>query len=78
MQRTERRSRATLSPDVCRSLALLAAGLHTVEVAAELGLDPGTVHHHVAEAKAAFGATSKLEAVVRALQLDLIELPYAD
>ena len=64
-----------LPRDVRRTLALSAAGLNTAEVAERLGLDPDTVRRHVEQAKLALGATSKLEAVVRALRLGLIAAP---
>jgi DNA-binding NarL/FixJ family response regulator len=71
-------SRPELSPVVCRSLGLLASGLLPEQVAVRLGTTPDTIRGHVAEAMAALGATSKLGAVWRALQLGLIELPEAD
>ena len=71
--------------DPCRSLVLTelehlvlrlsATGLTTVEVAAGLGMSPDDVRRHMGRAIAALGARSKLEAVVLALRLGLIDLP---
>ena len=56
-------------------LRLSVTGLLTHEVADHLGTSPDEVRRHVAGALAALGARSKLEAVVLALRLGLIELP---
>ncbi len=52
-----------------------ATGMLTHEVAEHLGISPDEVRRHVAGAMAALGARSKLEAVVVALRLGLVELP---
>jgi DNA-binding CsgD family transcriptional regulator len=49
--------------------------MYTDEVADQLGLDPAAVSSQLARAKAALGTTSKLETVVRAMQLGLIAPP---
>ena len=56
-------------------LQVSATGLLTDEVAIQLGMDPDEVRRHLVGAMAALGASSKLEAVVLALRLGLIELP---
>ena len=56
-------------------LRLSATGLTTDEVAERLGLHPDEVRRHLASTMAALGASSKLEAVVRALERGLIHLP---
>lgn len=47
------------------------------EIAAHLGTNPDEVRGHLAPAVAVLGARSKLEAVVIALRLGLIDLPDA-
>ena len=56
-------------------LRLSATGLTTAEVAAHLDMEPDEVRRHMGCAIAALGARSKLEAVVLALRLGLIDLP---
>ena len=56
-------------------LRLSATGLLTHEVAERLGISPDGVRGHIRAAMAALGASSKLEAVVRALERGLIHLP---
>ena len=56
-------------------LRLSATGLTTAEVAAELGMSPDEVRRHMARVMAALGASSKLEAVLLALRLGLVDLP---
>ncbi len=58
-----------------RVLRLSATGLLTHEVAEQLGMHPGEVRRHIGRAMAALGARSKLEAVMLALRLGLIDLP---
>jgi DNA-binding NarL/FixJ family response regulator len=59
----------------CRVLQLSAMGLSAVEVAAAIKLRTETVREDIADAIVALSVRSKLEAVVIALQLGLIELP---
>ena len=61
--------------ETCRVLQLSATGLAAVEVAATMQLPIETVREHIAEAISALSARSKVEAVVIAFQLGLIELP---
>ena len=61
--------------ETCRVLQLSATGLAAAEVAATMQLPIGTVREYIAEAIVALSAKSKVEAVVIALQLGLIELP---
>jgi DNA-binding NarL/FixJ family response regulator len=58
---------------VCRTLELVARGLTTDEAAARLEVSPGVVRRHLASAIVALGARSKLEAIVAALRLGLID-----
>ena len=55
-------------------LRLSATGLTTAEVAEELGIAPDEARQHVARVMDAFGARSKLEAVVLALRAGLVGL----
>ena len=64
-----------LDPDARRALELSVGGLTATEVAAHLGYDLKVVLVLILRAMAALGARSKLEAVVTALRLELIELP---
>ena len=63
------------SGETCRILQLSATGLAATEVAATMQLPIETVRTHIAEAIVALSARSKVEAVVIAFQLGLIELP---
>jgi DNA-binding NarL/FixJ family response regulator len=64
-----------LSSDVCRVLELMATGHSSAEVAVHLGTTPDVVRQRAAAAIVALGAHSKLEAILRAADLGLIELP---
>ena len=55
-------------------LELAATGMTTDEIAAYLGMSPDEVRHHTSRAITALGARSKLDAVVLALRLGLIDL----
>ena len=78
MQPTNPYAGRVLSPTICRTLELLATGLYTDDVAERLCTDPDTIRRYVAEAKAILGARSKLEAVVIALRLGLIDPRQAE
>jgi DNA-binding NarL/FixJ family response regulator len=54
-------------------LRLLAEGRSTCEIAAQLGLSQTTVRNYVANLLAALGVHSRLQAVVAARKLGLIE-----
>ncbi len=69
------RRSVSLEVDVRTVLQLSATGMTSDEVAAHLGTTPGQVRRAIARAIAALGAGSKLEAVVIALRLGLIDLP---
>ena len=56
-------------------LALMARGLDNQAIASELGIGYATVRAHVRSLMAKLGARSRLEAVVRAVQLDLVRVP---
>jgi len=56
-------------------LALMARGLANQAIVGELGIGYATVRGHVRSLMAKLGARSRLEAVVRAVQLDLVRVP---
>jgi DNA-binding CsgD family transcriptional regulator len=66
-----------LSVDACRVLALSATGLSIGEVADRLAMPTEDAHRHLGDAIASLGATSKLDAIVRALRQGLVTLPRA-
>ena len=57
------------------TLALLAAGLSTVEVARRLTLSPETVRNHVRNASRQLNAHTRLEAIASAQRLGLLAAP---
>jgi DNA-binding NarL/FixJ family response regulator len=56
-------------------LGLMARGLDNQAIANQLGIGYATVRGHVRSLMAKLGARSRLEAVVRAVQLDLVRVP---
>ncbi len=64
-----------LDADARQVLTLMAAGMMTDEVADRLGMTGEEVRRHLRAAMIVLGARSKLEAVVIALSLGLIDLP---
>jgi DNA-binding CsgD family transcriptional regulator len=56
-------------------LALMARGLDNQAIASDLRIGYATVRGHVRSLMAKLGARSRLEAVVRAVQLDLVRVP---
>ena len=56
-------------------LALMARGLDNQAIASELRIGYATVRAHVRSLMAKLAARSRLEAVVRAVQLDLVRVP---
>jgi len=54
---------------------LMARGLENQAIATELAIGYSTVRAHVRSLMAKLGARSRLEAVVRAVQLDLVRVP---
>jgi len=56
-------------------LMLMARGLENQAIATELAIGYSTVRAHVRSLMAKLGARSRLEAVVRAVQLDLVRVP---
>jgi DNA-binding CsgD family transcriptional regulator len=56
-----------------RLLELLATGLSTAEAAKRLGRSPAAVRRDLLRSMTALGAASKLEAIVKAIQLGLID-----
>ncbi|MDP8922716.1 MAG: hypothetical protein M3O34_07550 [Chloroflexota bacterium] len=69
--------RVQFGAGVGRVLRLVATGMTTDEVVACLAVSPDEVRRDVAHAIDALGARSKLEAVVIALRLGLVDLPKA-
>jgi DNA-binding NarL/FixJ family response regulator len=70
---TDESAGPSLSAPVCEVLELLARGLTTDEAASRIGVSPGVVRRHLATAIVALGARSKLEAILAALRLGLID-----
>jgi DNA-binding CsgD family transcriptional regulator len=62
-----------LTPRQHEVLRLLAEGRSTEEIAAELGVARETARNHIRRLLRAFGAGSRLQAVVRARELGLLE-----
>lgn len=56
-------------------LHLLGEGLTTDQMAAQMGLSPETVRNHVKSLLGKLGAKSRLEAVLRAYRLGLLQTP---
>jgi DNA-binding CsgD family transcriptional regulator len=67
--------RTELSLEARVILGLLATGLSTAEVAVHLGMSPAEIRSQLAEAIEALGASSKLEAVILAIEQGLIDRP---
>jgi DNA-binding NarL/FixJ family response regulator len=67
-----RRDRAGLTPRQHEILILVAEGLSTKQIAAELWLSPATVRNHVAAIMTALGTHSRLEAVAAARKAGLV------
>jgi len=65
---------AELTARQYEALALLADGLGTAEIAARLGVAEETARNHIRALLRQLGAHSRLEAVVRAYKLGLLEL----
>jgi DNA-binding NarL/FixJ family response regulator len=66
---------ASLSPTACQVLQCMAHGLSTEEVADQLAIPVAEVRQHLDNALTALGASSRLDAVVRAARQGLVELP---
>ena len=64
----------TLTRRQLEVLSLLAEGKSTQQIADELGLTPTTVRNYVANLLATLGAHNRLQAVVIARQLGIIDL----
>ncbi len=65
----------SLSLREAQVLSWFAAGYHTPEVANLMGLSKSTISGYAQRAKVKLGATSLAQAVVKALQMELIEYP---
>ncbi len=64
-----------LTPRQCQVLACLSRGMPTKLISRELGLSEHTVKEHIALIFQALGAHNRTEAVIKASQLRLWELP---
>lgn len=65
---------ATLSPREIEVLQMVASGRSNKEIAALLGVSPGTVKTHVASIHEKLGVADRTEAVVRAIQRGIIKV----
>jgi DNA-binding NarL/FixJ family response regulator len=63
----------SLTPSELRVLRLLAAGVHTKVIAAELSITPKTVSMHIQNAMKKFDVHTRTQAVARAHQLRLLD-----
>jgi DNA-binding CsgD family transcriptional regulator len=74
LERTEAWSerRPSLSPRERETLALLADGCSTAQMAEQMGIAKETVRNHVKRVLRAIGASSRVEAVAKARQIGLI------
>lgn len=71
---TERHPPIPLSSRQVECLQLVAEGRTSPEIARALGLSPRTVDEYVADACARLGVRSRIEAVVAAIRLGIIEV----
>jgi DNA-binding NarL/FixJ family response regulator len=62
-----------LKPRQRQILLLLAHGLSNKEIALQLGLHPRTVAQHIAALKALFGAGSRAQSILKAVDLGFFE-----
>lgn len=69
----ESQHQARLTVRQIETLALVAKGDSTKEIARALDLSPSTVKAHTAAAIAALGATNRTEAVAKAMRIGIIE-----
>jgi PAS domain S-box-containing protein len=77
-QRVGARPTPSLTPRQHEVLQLLGAGLTTRQMAEQMGLSVETVRNHVRAVLAQLGAGSRLEAVLLAHRLGVLETPAAD
>lgn len=68
-------ARNSLSPRETEILAGLAQGRSMRDIADTLGIRPGTAETHLRNARSKLGVSSRLEAVVEAIRLKLVEPP---
>jgi DNA-binding NarL/FixJ family response regulator len=62
-----------LKPRQRQILLLLAHGLSNKEIAIQLGLHPRTVAQHIAALKVLFGASSRAQSILKAVDLGFFE-----
>ena len=65
----------TLTPREVEVVRTLATGLSTPEISAKLGITRNTLRTHVHNIMGKLGARSKLEAVLAAIRLGIVEPP---
>jgi DNA-binding CsgD family transcriptional regulator len=68
------RERLKVSPRKIKILELLAAGYSSREIASELFISPRTVDTHITQLMVALDRKNRLQTVVRAIQLGVIDL----
>lgn len=68
-------TRASLSPRETEVLAALAQGESVADIAGRLHLSPDTIETHLRNARNKLGVSSRLDAVVEALRLGLVDPP---
>jgi two-component system, NarL family, response regulator DevR len=66
---------ASLSAESRRVLQLVATGLSTPEIAERLAMPVADVRHYLNDALSTLGMSSRLSAVIMAVQRGLIDLP---
>lgn len=69
--------KAVLTSDQLTLLNLLAAGRSDLEIAQQLHTDTTSVYHAVQALQARLSSSTRLLAVLRAMQLGLIDLPHS-
>jgi DNA-binding NarL/FixJ family response regulator len=75
---TERRPIETLTPRELEVLKALSEGLSTREICERLVLAPNTLRTHIANITGKLRVHSKLEAVVVAIRMRLVETPHSE
>jgi DNA-binding CsgD family transcriptional regulator len=61
-----------LTPRQCQTLTLLAAGCSTMQMAEQMGLSPDTVRNHVKRLFRRLGVRSRVEAIAKGREANLI------
>lgn len=71
-------AREALSPRETEVIAALARGESVTEIAERLTLSPDTIETHVRNARNKLGVSSRLEAVIEAMRLGLVDPPLRE